>query len=264
MDEHLRNPAGRLYRFFEGVRGGNGTLLRQVASYYGVPNGYEPDLFSAVSQTWKLVNETKETAGALINPPIPVAELLEAMPKAEAAILALKNLDANAADFNRQLDETTLKSLKFLSHIINSSNPLPAVTDDSLASIREAAEELLALIAGDNKLEAAVRRALYEHASAILRALDLYKISGPVVVLAEWDRLEGHLRHNPVSASSIAALPKFQKAVVKLGTALVLFAGMVSSAVAIESGIDKLLELSAPATSVQAPVPQDTIVPSVD
>ena len=246
---HLRNPAGRLYLLLdfcmhEGQP--NGAILKTLTKYLEVPNEYSPTLFRALADWNEQPQLMRSEVEALTNPALSHEELLEDLPQVEAALYDLTSYAGNSLDHAlRHYDKGTLRGLRHTSFILNGASgfkiPIP---DDKLDEVKDLAEALIASLASDSVLDPGLRRMLYEHADAIRRSVDLYRVGGLDAVLGEFDRLMGFLNRRPELRAAVVKEPKLKKAVGGLLIALNLLAGLGNAAVALEQGVGGFMELT--------------------
>ena len=234
--------------------------MPSVLSYLALEqSGYTPELMVAIAEVWELPDQAREAAESLKNPVVPVTMLLEEMPRAESALTLLSTLGVAGESFNNSFDGATLKSPEVLSHILNSAAGMTAVTEDSIAAVRAAAEELLTAITDDPTLDTNLRKVLYEHASAIIWAVDQFKILGAEGIVREYDRLTGHFANNPATRIAVANHSALKQAVVKLGSALLIVSGLLANVVAIEGEVRTVFGIEAPI--VNSPAPSQAVDP---
>jgi hypothetical protein len=258
MDAHLNNPAGRLWRFLDySFQSGSqdGPILPVWATYLEIPANHSSAMYSALAKIRALPDETAAAIRELVNPPIPIDRLLENLPRAEEALeFGCAQLGSRLLELRGRYDAGILSGLETTSFILNSANILtPDPSDDALEQIRSSAEDILDLLLRDDTIDAELRRLLYEHASAISRSLDLFKIFGLEGVLGEYDRLIGNLARKPDLVDKISKHGDVLARLRKLITALGLIASLVNSGVSIESGVHKALQIDPSHVSVQAP-----------
>lgn len=262
---HLRNPAGRLYLLLDYcVREGqsNGPVLQTVTKYLEIPNEHSSTLYRALAEWKEQPQLMRNEVEALSNPALSHKELLEDLPQVEAALSDLTAGLGNTLDHVlRHFDNGTLKGLRHTSMLLAGASgfkvPIP---DDKLDGVRGLAQDLITSLTSDSTLDPRLRRILYEHAEAIRRAVDLYRVGGLDAVLAEFDRLMGFLNRRPDLVAAVVKEPKLKKAVGVLLLAMNLLAGLGNAAVALEHGVGGFLELTSWTSPTETIAPDETIV----
>lgn len=264
---HLRNPAGRLYLLLDYcVREGqpNGHILKTLAKYLGIPAQYSPTLFRALAEWNEQPQLMRNAVEALPNPALSHEELLEDLPQVEAAIRQLTSALGSTLDHALQhYDKGTLKGLRHASLILNGASGFTVpIHDDKLDEVKDLAEALIASLTSDSTLNLEFKRALYEHADAIRRAVDLYRVGGLDAVLGEFDRLMGFFNRRPEVVAAVVREPKLKKAVGGLLIAMNLLAALGNAAVALESGVSGFLELTSTTSLSETVAPAETSTPA--
>ncbi|WP_448812164.1 hypothetical protein [Agromyces bauzanensis] len=258
MEDHEKNPAGRIYAFLSYM---NSHGSAGHGSYPMVAAYLEADQFTAKMYAGQALLASqpalmKDLVESLPNPAVPAAVLLDELDRIETALASIANPSMTVEGFRSQYDAGTLKSLAHTSHILNAAEIAHPSTESAFSAIRDAAEDLKRLVTEDAELDADVKRVLYEHVAAILRSLDLMKIGGVEIVLGEYDRMKGHLFRAPDVVAKIARRPKVMQGVLVVGQVMNALAAMINGGLAIDAGFDHLLLDSF--TSVEAPAAPGT------
>jgi len=244
------------------ITGGDGEGSYPIIAAYLGADQYSAKLYSAQAQLASQPRLMRDQVEALVTPPVPHTVLLERYPDVDAAITNISNPSLSQQGFRGSYDAGVLTSLSFVSHILNSSTAAAHVDQTKLDAIRAAADDLKSLIVDDAEMDDTVRRILYEHIAAIVRSLELVKVSGVEIVLQESDRLWGHLRRDPEIISQVATKPDVLSGLRKLGAALSVVAVIFTSAVQIEADIESLLAINAPPSSTHAPASDNASDPT--
>jgi len=248
-DEHSRNAAGRIYSFlaFCWTTAVDTSVLDLVAGYLELPSkAYTPQLLTAMAAFLELPGQAKREVEALIAPPIPKVTLLDELPRAENAMMALASgVQMPASAFKNYYDAGTLKSLQLTSHILNSASTVKrSVPADNLDEVKKLADELVASLGEDDMIDDELRRLLFEHADAIRRSVDLFKVAGIDAVLEEFDGLAGLLMRRSNLIADIPKESKTRRAMWALLSALNVIAGIGNASVAIDGGVTSLLQIT--------------------
>jgi len=258
-EQHLRNPAGRLWLLFDHMDAGanNQSLVPKLSAYLGVEPAPSVDFFTALAPVMALPGLFSEAVLRLVDPAIPVEDLLDELPKIISTVTIYGAL-ASSGQAAQQHDAGTMKTLAHASHLLNKSLPAsPAAITEKLAELRELAEALVALVTDDTSLPFELRRLLLEHMAAFVRSINLYKVCGVEGVLAEIDRLRGDFVRQTETYSAAKASPKVWEGVKNLMTAVVLFGAVVHVPVAIANDVAAVLEITmapaAPPETVDSP-----------
>jgi glutamine synthetase adenylyltransferase len=170
----------------------------------------------------------------------PVDESQEQMPRIVASIDAAGNPGVDLQGFRRQYDQGTLMFLRMTSRTLNSARLGQGDVSASIDAIRTAAEDLRKRIVEDTEIDATVRRLLFELVDQILRALDLIKIGGVDVVLAEFDRFTGRYVREPWLQRTIRQHPKVFSTLTQLATAVNAIASLINAGAALDNTLDSL------------------------
>ncbi|MGY4857099.1 hypothetical protein [Cryobacterium sp. AP23] len=229
----------------------NGPILKTLTKYLEIPNEYSSTLFRALAEWKEQPQLMRNEVGTLTTPALSHEELLEDLPQVEAALSDLTtNLGTSLDHVLRHYDRGTLKGLRHTSMILAGASGFKVpVPDDKLDEVKDLADALIECLTSDSTLESELKRMLYEHADAIRRSVDLYRVGGLDAVLGEFDRLMGFLNRRPELRVAVVKEPKLKKAVGGLLIAMNLLAAIGNAAVALESGVGSFLELTS-ATSV--------------
>lgn len=232
-----------------------------IAAYLNVESN-SPDLYRAQAELAVQPALMKSQIESLHNPPIPATMLLAEHPRIESVIEGIANQGQLLQQFRSYYDAGTMTSLSYASLILNGATAAADVDQSKLEDIRASATELYNLIVEDEELDPELRLILFNHIDAIVRSVNLVKVAGIDPVLAEYDRVYGHLRRDPRVTAKLASKPAIFAGVKKLASALQVIAVIVTSSVQIESGLTDLLAVTASPTSTQAPSPSGEAEPS--
>ncbi|WP_400995628.1 hypothetical protein [Agromyces sp. GXQ0307] len=255
---HWRNPAGRLYLWFDYALAINPNARDRFETRHVFRKFLEghierrdddeisissPKFYDAVAELLRLPDEMHLQVVTMSNAPIPKDTLLEALPRVRECLDLFGAKPSKPLSEFTRYDQATTKSLNIASHILNNSAPYqPPIPETQLEGVRDAAEGLVAMIAQDSQLDDELRRVLYHHAKAVLDAVDLYQVSGIEAVLAEFDKLIGVLQRRPDLRRKVKESAVAEK-VAGLLMALNIVAGLGNAAVAVEAGASSVVEL---------------------
>jgi len=264
MDEHLFNPAGRLFLFLDfSWKANDAEAVRTVWSRYF--NAAEPhDLYRGMTRVLELPAQVVEAVDVLDNPVIPQDELLDGLPMARAALDFISGLDQPIARMKQQYDSGTLASLKSCSRVIGRAQGYLEVREDSLLQIRAATTELLSLVNSDPDLDFGLRRTMQDHCLSLLRSLDLFNATGLQGVVAEADRLRGHMSRAAGDFEPLRQKPDVWQGFQKLCIALAVVAGAVHAPASIAADVNALLEITQSEPATIAPADQPTEIKADD
>lgn len=257
-DPLLQNATGRLCRFLEYTHsphnGGNMTLRQLWSNYLHAADG--ADLHVKLGSIVQLPAEAEAEMRDLRDSPFPLDDLLAALPIASQALHFAGNLDQSIDHARTLYDNGTLTTLRFASMQIAKEMKPRTVTDEELDEIRVSAQEFLDLVNETNSIDSDLRKVLLEHTYAILKAVDLFKISGSKTLEHELDRLHGHVYRSmnlfaPVVKTSGPMKDKFTRMVLALGAVSTILSAPLSIAESVGE-YNALITSDAP-TSVIAP-----------
>ena len=211
MNPNLFNPAGRLFEFLSASwYAADGRIVAAVWGQYLDADTSEQaaEFYSAIGSLFQLPNEVRERVDRLVDPPISKHQLVRSLAEVEAVFGTVSNIHSNNIQWLKQFfHQGTLSDLETCSGILNhqsgqsvaSSNGDDGGEESGLDAIRRLAEEISELvIAASGELPPEVARVLYEYASALIRSVDLFKITGPEGVAKEFERFVGGLIRTPV------------------------------------------------------------------
>ncbi|WP_382303941.1 hypothetical protein [Herbiconiux sp. UC225_62] len=258
----MKNPAGRLWLFLNdstnnGV-GPNTAILNSWSEYFGLEAHPTPEFLEAVAKVVALPQAIRSVVEGLIAPPVPKEYLVDELPKAENALTLAVNFSETIGNFRGRYDAGTLKSLEFCSHVLNSSVPrFIEVDKDTLSQLHDLLEDLMNLIRNDESLTADVKRILFEHTSAMSRAVDLYKISGVDAVVTEFDAFRGHLARAPEVVAAAKRSQGIWKKLEEVSAKVTVILVLLHAPFAVAGDLDTFkssLVIEAPVT-IQAPEP---------
>ncbi|MFF1634940.1 hypothetical protein [Leifsonia sp. NPDC058248] len=102
-----------------------------------------------------------------------------------------------------------------------SESKKPPKPEEPLDAIRRLAEEIIAAVSGDD-VPAEAKRILWEHASAISRAVDLYKIVGPEGLRREYEGTVGAVLLHPETRALMKHDPGVWHRITEIGKMIVL------------------------------------------
>ncbi|KQW06627.1 hypothetical protein ASC66_09195 [Leifsonia sp. Root4] len=262
MDEHLRNPAGRLWLFlsYAHQHAAHGrSMLELWAQYLDVAPEPNAEFFSGVAELLALPGQVREAVNGLQNPLVPHELLLSGLTDAEPAMARSANLTSGSGEFAGMVPATALVMLETCSHMLNNSGLSDAeIPLDSLAEMRSLAEELLRTVEDADGLDSGVRRIIFEYATAILRAIGLLRVTGVGAVLLEHDRMTGRVVRDLGLREALVQRPRFFDAIVRLGQVINALVQVRQGTQAIGSDLADILalgqlpvELAAPAEETQ-------------
>lgn len=221
MDEHLRNPAGRLWLFLSYAHSNAAhgrSMLELWAQYLEVPPEPNAEFFGGVAELLALPVQVREAVEGLPNPLVPHALLLSGLTDVVPAMARSANFTSGSGEFASMVPATALVMLETCSHMLNNSgHPDAEIPLDSLTEMRSLAEELLRAVEEAEGLDSGVRRIIFEYATAILRAIGLLRVTGVGAVLLEHDRMTGRFVRDAGLREVLMQRPKFMDAIVRLG-----------------------------------------------
>lgn len=239
MNPHLLNPAGRLYEFMKHTweSSQQEALSASWRRYFDVESPTDhASFYGALASVLKLPDQIRERVAELANPPVPRSQLLRGVDGAQALLKLANTVESvNIDGARQQFHQGTLTDLETCSHILN--NSLPALPDDkadedaetTLDAIRRLAEEIISEVtASGSELPVEVARLLLDYASALIRAVDLFKITGVEGVVREFDGLVGALVSNPAAVSKISGIPAVWTRIVELSKEVVILGAAIS------------------------------------
>lgn len=254
MNPHLLNPAGRLWEFMSATWGApdSQNLVSAWGAYLGgTPDEDRPRYFSAMSVVTGWPDEIRELVADLPKGTIPRSQLLRGVTEAEAVLkLAPQAYGMQVAQAKGQFHRGTLSDLETCSRVLNAhagiivdedeeedgAEEVETAGDDAsddadgkkaskpeepLDAIRRLAEEIVATVSGDDVPEVA-KRILWEHAQAITRAVDLYKIVGPEGLRREYEGTVGAVLLNPETRAVMNRDPGVWHRITEIGKMIVL------------------------------------------
>ncbi|MBD8103988.1 hypothetical protein [Plantibacter sp. CFBP 8775] len=245
--DYLRNPAGQLFLFLEHTLDSamHNQPIRQVwASYFAV----EPEdqrLLLQLGRALTLPDEVERDVRALRNTAAPKEMLLGPLPQARAALSFVGRLDVPLHQVQSQFDRGTTRSLSFVSHFLNPTEPhFPP--NGSVETIRALAEKLREEVMSVEGMDPSVARLLLEYVHRMLHALDDVALFGAATVVGETDRLTGQFVRSPQVVVEISKSKRVWAAVQKV---------MVASAV-VSAGVSGPLQLLPDAQAALKPLLQ--------
>lgn len=245
MNPHLLNPAGRLYEFLRRTweAPDNAQLANVWGSYVEADANSEPAAYmTRLGELLLLPAAVREDVSRLTRPPLPKSQLLRAVPQAETVLsFAWSAAGHSVIQIRPHFHQGTLSDLETCSRILNGARGIQEDEDDDASSspedeqaeetpletVRRLAEEILTCVR-EGDFPEPVARALLEYAGAIVKAADLFHISGPEGVAREYERLLGAAVRDPALRDAIRSTPgirdrvsELAKFVTLIGAALV-------------------------------------------
>jgi hypothetical protein len=244
MNPHLLNPAGRLWEFMSATWAAPDAqnLVSAWGAYLGgTPDEDRPRYFSAMSVVTAWPDDIRKLVAELPKGTIPRSQLLRGVTEAEAVLrLAPQAYGMQVAQAKQQFHQGTLSDLETCSRVLNAhegivvddeeteveaqaaGEPSPGPkAEEPLDAIRRLAEEIIAAVSG-NDIPAEAKRILWEHASAISRAVDLYKIVGPEGLRREYEGTVGAVLLNPETRAVMNRDPGVWHRIAEIGKMIVL------------------------------------------
>lgn len=237
MNPHLLNPAGRLYEFMKYTWGSpvQESLAATWRRYFDVEDASDhASFYGALALVLRLPDQVTERVEALEEPPIPLDQLLRGVAPAKDLLNLTANVESQTVESARRtFHEGTLSDLETCSRILNNSHPRLQNADGDaetpLDAIRRLAEEIVSEVTGkESKLPPEVARMLLGYASAIVRAVDLFKITGVEGVVKEFEGLVGALVTSPQAVSALRATPKAWTKFIDLSNQVIVLSKLVA------------------------------------
>ncbi|MDD7961120.1 hypothetical protein [Microbacterium thalli] len=196
MENHVSNPAGRLWSYFDEMRSkpANEGLNHYAAAYFKT-SGISARYMNSMARLMQLPDEAEAMVAQIESPPIPAAKLVRPLGKVREYFHA-DPLGTNAISWMSQyVDVGVLNDLETTSHILNSYVVRSSeVAEDTLEQIKSLADDIIALATADESLDSDARAAFIRYAHRIGEAADLYKVGGPQALVDELDRFHQSAR----------------------------------------------------------------------
>jgi hypothetical protein len=212
--DHSENPIGRLFLFLtHSNRLGNVTCLQAWTSFLDLPPEFSPTLWRAVAEVQALPGQAHALVGRY-DGPLDTEAVLEHIRVAANAVDVASNL--NQPVQNMHVAGETLMALKLASSVIGPSHHEPTASAETRDTIRYAANDLIDTLRRDDSIPVEVKRMLFDHAEAILHALNLVDIGGASVVIDERDRLLGRLVSDSQATAVVTKNPSLGEKVLTL------------------------------------------------
>ena len=247
MNPHMLNPAGRLYEFMLHTWESNQQegLSASWRRYLGVESPTDhASFYGALASVLRLPKQVRERVAALEGPPIPMSQLLRGVDGANSLLDLANSVESiNIEGARQRFDKGTLTDLETCSHILNNLlAALPGEEGDGetpLGAIRRLAEEIVSEVTAEGStLPPEVTRVLLDYAASIVRAVDLYKITGVEGIVKEFEGLVGALVTSPSALSSLRGAPKVWTKFIDMSKQVLILSAVlaVPGQLAIEAG----------------------------
>lgn len=264
--EHLANPAGRLWLAFSYLRhvGQNSTPQHPVAvrpaveAFFGITPDNDADYFAVVAGLMQLPISARSQIQSLEKLPVRRNILLRPYPAIEAAIPRVVSRRQGLHDVLAGVDSGVMNDLEAGSSILLEHARSKPLQKEALADIRTLADQVIRAIAEANDLPRDLRETLRAHASAIVVAVDTYRVHGTDQIIAEMDTVTGVLVRNAPRVPGFLTHPVVEK-ITKLSQVITSLTIIISAPFALVSGIEHLAELVATPTVVDAPAGTDIV-----
>lgn len=234
MSAHYMNPAGRLFEFMSWTWASqdNLNLASTWSNYLGVElNNDLAGFYSAMSEVLHLPDEVRRLVEELERPVLPKAQLLRGLEQSVAVLNLLPGATSHQiAQAKQRFHQGTLSDLETCSGILNSvatGNVAGTDVDEPLDAIRNLADEIVQRVV-ELELSPAVERVLWEQATAIIRSVDLFKISGPEGVAREYWTMVGSLVTNPVIVAEAKHDDTLWQRIIEIGKNVVLLGAVLA------------------------------------
>jgi len=259
---HLSNPAGRLYELAKtvvekGSRLNDNHHIRSfVADYIGFDSADNAVYFAAIAEVMALPVAVRRMVGALERPVPSAAILLRPIDQLEPVLPDLGVNGAGMRSFAARIAQSTVDGLEVTSEVLAHATKSTAPTDESLTEIRDLANHMVDVMAGDDSLSPEFREAIRLHAQSIIDAVNRYKVNGTQALITEADALVGvYVRHRD---EAMRGNHPVMDALRKLVSRIMLATALMGAPGSIAATVDVFAALPAP-TVIEAPaeVPTD-------
>ena len=213
MDDHKNNPAGRLYLFLKGTQASNrsASIADVWSHYFGVSKDDIPQFFRVLEELVRLPDLAEAAIDRLDQRDVIKAEYKEALPGARRIMAFVRNTDGAINLANQHVNEAHLDKLKIASLFIGD---VDTATDDSLAQLRSAVQDLILQIEQASGLDEQFRVYVLAILHRILELISTYKVGGAQPIREESEKLLARLIVNRRERSEVARRPKLQTALV--------------------------------------------------
>ncbi|TFC34996.1 hypothetical protein [Cryobacterium sp. TMT2-14] len=238
MNPHYLNPAGRLFEFLTMIWDSpDGATVSAVwGGYFEADLTNEPaKFFSAVATMLVLPDQVRLQVEQLTKPPIAKPRLVRGVDGAEIVMsYAPSTTSTTIQILKSHFDKGTLSDLETCSDILSHglSNPQTAESSEdesTLDAIRRLASEIMVeATKSDSALPEEVSNLLWENAESIVRAVDLFKISGPEGIVREFDRFAGGILLRPQVRVAIVQVPSVMDKIVDLGKKVLVIGALIA------------------------------------
>lgn len=168
----------------------NTTIGAWLVAHFGIGDVTTATQVELYAELAHLVLAAKRTVGELKNfGPDDLKAFSEPIEEVEE-VVAGRSPQHSTHQFKSQISAETMKGLEFYSRILNSAVPEPTLDADKLQELLGEVQSLISDIFASD-LDATLKAILLDHLNAVVRAIQLYAISGSAGLQRAAAALEG-------------------------------------------------------------------------
>lgn len=235
------------------------TCRQLWTGHFQLEDRLSTELWQGIAVMAEQPGRARATAGRYTGE-MNVDTVLAEIDRAEATInAAATSLDQSVGVIRPHYNVGTLMALQLASNVMAPFADEPTASSDDQERIRAAADELIMALRNDASIDINVKRILFEHAEAILRALNLIEGGGAKLLVDERERLTGRLVTDRRIAAQTAKSPSVKSKLLGVLNTLLLVTNLSHNTLQLPADLSAALSLTTGEAHVEAPADPDAL-----